>query len=520
MAPDSPLKPDPIRIDPVLTLRGLGKSYVAPVLRDVELDILAGEVHALMGANGAGKSTLARILGGLVQPDAGTMSLLGQAYQPQKKQESEARGVQIVQQELTLIPTLSVAENLFLNRLPARWGVVRGGRLRAQARHALAAVGLEHLDPSTPAGRLGVGEQQLIEIARALARSCRLLILDEPTAALSGPQVERLFHHVGNLRAHGVAISYISHRLEEVRRIADRITVLRDGRIVATRPASQLDMDEAVRLMVGTNPEKELGPRARETGREILRVEGLCRGQRVREISFTLRRGEVLGLSGLVGAGRTELLRTIFGADQAESGAIHLDGSRRPVLFRKPREAMRAGIGMVTEDRKAEGLLARLSVRANLTLARMSRFRNRLGWIDRRAETAAGDSIGRRVRLRCRSVEQPVGQLSGGNQQKVVIGRWLLRDPEVFLLDEPTRGIDVAAKLSIYHLIDDLAGQGKGIIVASSEVEELMLLCDRIAVLSAGRLVETFERGSWSQEKLLAAALAGYAAGGSEGEAP
>ena len=346
VTPRASSAPAPGAIEPLLCLRGIGKCYAAPVLQDVDLDLSPGEVHVLMGANGAGKSTLARIISGLVQPDAGSMMLERSSYRPAGKARAESLGVQIVQQELTLIPTLSVAGNLFLNRLPARLGVVRLGVLRHQARQALAAVGLESLDPMTAAGRLGVGEQQLGEIARALACLCRVPILDEPTAALSSPQVERLFHHVARLRAAGVAIIYISHRLEEVRRIADRIIVLRDGRLVATRPARQLDLDEAVRLMVGTNPENELHPHARPSGPALLRVERLCRGERVREVSFELRQGEILGVSGLVGSGRTELLRAIFGADRADSGAVYLEGSDQPRRFHHPRQAIRAGIGM------------------------------------------------------------------------------------------------------------------------------------------------------------------------------
>jgi ribose transport system ATP-binding protein len=480
------------------------------VLQDVDLELYPSQVHALMGANGAGKTTLARIVSGLTKADSGVMSLGGAVYSPQSKTEAESRGVQIVLQELTLIPTLSIAENLFLSRLPSRWGLVRSRLLRAQAEEALSAVGLERLDPTTKTGRLGVGEQQLVEIARALARSCRILILDEPTAALSTPQVERLFHHVARLKGAGVAIIYISHRLEEVRRIADRITVLRDGRLIATKPSRELAMDEAVRLMVGANPEYELRGHRRPSGPVVLRVDRLSRGDRVREVSFELHRGEVLGISGLVGSGRTELLRAIFGADRPDSGEVFLNGRDQPHRFRHPRQAVAAGIGMVPEDRKTEGLLLPLAVRINLSLARMSRFRNRMGWIDRTSENAASATIGDRLQLRCRSMEQTVWELSGGNQQKVVIGRWLLREPEVMFFDEPTRGIDVAAKFAIYHLIDDLADRGKGIVVVSSEVEELMLLCDRIAVLSAGRLVETFDRGGWSQESLLAAALTGY----------
>ena len=480
------------------------------MLTDVDLDVRAGEVHALVGANGAGKSTIARMVCGLTMADAGAMTLGGERHAPASKRDAERAGVHLIHQELRALDTLTVAEHLFLDRLPNRWGLVNRRVLRTNARAALDLVGLAELDPDTPLGRLGVGRRQLVEIAGALARPCRVLILDEPTAALTAPEIDALLAHLDRLRREGVGIVYISHRMGEIRRIADRVTVLRDGRVVATRPSAELSADDAVRLMVG-GQWSAAGPRARRTaGTVALRVEGLCAGDRVRDVSFEVRRGEILGLSGLVGSGRTEMLRALFGADRADRGRVMVGDPLVPVHIDGPEDAVRAGIGLIPEDRKAHGLFLARAVRINATLGRLGTVASGGGWIDGAAERRLAVDLCDRLGVRRTSVEQPVAELSGGNQQKVVIARWLARDCDVLLFDEPTRGIDVAAKETVYRLLDELASAGKAIVVASSEVEELLGLCDRIAVMSAGRLAAVFERDDWSEERIMKAAFSAH----------
>lgn len=493
----------------ILEIRGLQKSYAAPVLIDVDLDVRSGEVHALVGANGAGKSTLARIVSGLTPADGGAMRLGGERFEPTTKPEAEVAGVQIVMQEFNLLDTLSVAENLFFSRLPRRLGFVDRSRLHADAVDALRAVGLNDVDPAMRVGRLGVGKKQLVEIAAALARRCRLLILDEPTAALTDPEIEVLFEHVDRLKKNGVGIVYISHRMEEVRRIADRVTILRDGQIVRTAPAGDMSLEEIVRDMVGTAVVEEHDLGERKIGAVALKVEALTLGKQVGDVSFEVRRGEIFGIAGLVGSGRTETLRAIFGADHAESGGVRVGADGPLVRFRRPREAVRAGLGMIPEDRKQQGLMLPRSMRLNTTIARLENVQRR-GWIDRRREKRTSETVAQRLNIRMTSIEQPVAELSGGNQQKVIIGRWMLRESDVLLFDEPTRGIDVDAKATVYSVLGEMASKGKAIVVVSSELRELMAICDRIGVMSAGRMVATFDRGEWSEDRIMSTAISGY----------
>jgi len=495
---------------PLLQVTGLQKSYSVPVLSDFSFELLPGEVHALVGSNGAGKSTFARILSGLTHSDGGNLQFLGKPYAPHSKREAEHAGIVMVMQELNVIGTLTVAENIFLSRLPRRAGFVRFAQLRKMAREALARVGLEKLDPKTPARQLGVGQQQLVEIAGALAQNCRLLILDEPTAALTDPEIDQLFANIRRLQTEGVGIIYISHRMDEIRRISNRVTVLRDGRRVATHSATDVTPTDLVREMVGHDLPERKGISNRLTNQVAMRVSKLSAGDRVREVSFEVHRGEILGLAGLIGSGRTETLRAIFGADRKDSGEVFLGADKQPIPIRQPSDAVRVGIGMVPEDRKLDGLLLGQSIRINTTLATLSRHVRGGGWLDSRAESRTTDSIGSRLGVRCASSEQPVSELSGGNQQKVVIARWLARNCSVLLFDEPTRGIDVAAKDTIYQLLRDLAAEGKAVVMVSSELTELMALCDRILVMSAGTIAAEFLPGQWSQEKITHAAFSNY----------
>jgi ABC-type sugar transport system ATPase subunit len=472
----------------------------ALALDDVTLEVGAGTCHALCGENGAGKSTLGRILAGIHVPDEGRVLVHGRPVLFASPRQALAAGVGMVHQELAFCDNLSVAENLCLGTLPARLGLVRRAELVRRAGAMLAEIGTT-LDVRRRLGELTIAQQQLVQIAAAVGGGARIIVFDEPTSSLSQVDAERLYELIGRLKARGVTCLYVSHRMPEVFRLADRASVLRDGRHVATLPVAGLTEAELVRLMIG-RPLAEYFPRhgAASSGEELLRVEGLSSPGRFEEISFSLRAGEVVGLAGLVGAGRTEVARALFGLPPAAGGSIRLQG--REVRVLSPGDAIRLGIGLVPEDRKRQGLVPSESALHNITLAILDRL-SRLTWLRRAAERALGGEFFDRLRVRASSSDAVVAGLSGGNQQKVVLARWLAARSRVLLLDEPTRGVDVGAKAEIHALIGELAEQGRAVLLISSELPELLSLSDRILVLRQGRLVGELGRAEATQDRLL-----------------
>jgi ribose transport system ATP-binding protein len=493
-----------------LTVTGIAKSFGATrALVGVDLTVDPGECLALIGENGAGKSTLMKVLTGAHRADAGTMTLDGRPYDPSGPLDARAQGVAIVYQELTLAPHLGVAENILLGSQPQRFGLIDRRRQHAVAREALEQLGLGALDLDRPAGSLPIAQQQLVEIARALTAKPRLLILDEPTSSLTAADVEHLFSVIRRLKAQGVSIIYISHFLEECRAVAEQYAVLRDGASVANGAMGYASEADLIRHMVGREV-AEIYPRIpHEVGDTVLELRGLAGVNKPANATLALRRGEILGLFGLVGSGRSETLRALFGLDRVGAGTVLIHG--QPQTRRTPRQRLTTGIGLVSEDRKNEGLLLNLPIADNLTLTCLGPF-STAGMISRRTQEAAARSLMDRLLVKAAGPAQAVGELSGGNQQKVAVGRLLHHGCDILLLDEPTRGIDVGAKAHLYRLIGELAAQGKSVIVVSSYIPELLGVCDAIAVMCRGVLSPARPVAEWDSHSILAAAIGAEAA--------
>ncbi|GAB2573491.1 sugar ABC transporter ATP-binding protein [Kribbella endophytica] len=499
----------------LVRMSGIGKRYGGvQACHEVEFSLGSGEVHALLGENGAGKSTLMKILSGDVTDYDGQIEIAGQTVNFSGPTDAQAAGIAMIHQELDLVPALSVADNIFLGReLRTPYRTVDRRRMDREARALLERSGV-NLDPRRPVGELRVGEQQLVTIAKAISLDARVLIMDEPTSALTTSEVERLFAVIRELRRSGVGIVYISHRMEEIAQVADRATVLRNGQIVTSFDPRKLSTAEVVEAMVGRPVQTMFSTPDVSTGDELLRVEDLVLkprrprpGRRDPEgISLTVRSGEIVGLCGLLGAGRTELLETLYGVAPGgtRTGRILLQG--KEIRPRNPRHALAHGIGLVPEDRRASGLVLFHSILANTVVSSLPAY-GRLGVIARRMERAASVKMADRLRLKFGRLQDDVGTLSGGNQQKVVFGKMLLTEPKLLLLDEPTRGVDIGAKAEIYRLLGELAGQGLGVLLASSELPELIGVCDRVVVLRDGRDVASFKTSDSGESDLLAAAM-------------
>jgi ribose transport system ATP-binding protein len=477
---------------PRLSLRGIEKSFdTNVVLSGIDLDVYDGELVALLGENGAGKSTLSSIVAGLFPPSTGTMTWEGKPYAPTRPGEAIEAGIVLIHQEMRLLPDLSIAENVFVGRLLMKGGRIDRETMNQRAAEQLRRLGLD-IPPTTLVRTLRVAAQQQVEIAKALTLKARLLILDEPTAALGGGETDRLFTQIDQLRKQGVSFIYISHRLEEIARIANRIVVLRDGRLVATHASAQVPVNVLLENMVGRNVDR-IFPKLEElTGKEILRVEGLTGANGAfRDVSFSVRAGEIFGIAGIVGAGRTELVRAIAGADRLAAGSVFIE--ERPVQFRSPEDAINAGVVLVPEDRKAQGVILNHTVATNLALGNFDRLAPD-GWLMPAKVTSFAASVIKRLGVKGQP-NQAMRFLSGGNQQKAIIARWISRSPKVFMLDEPTRGIDMGARAAIYETIVGLAREGMAVVVVSSDLEEVIGLAHRVLVLARGRPQGTLKHG-------------------------
>ena len=490
--------------EPIIKLVGVSKQFGAvQALRGVDLSLLPAEVHALVGENGAGKSTLVKLLAGIHRPDSGLISMDGREIELHSPARARDAGIAVIHQEPTLFPDLNIAENVYMGRHPRdRFGRVDWKRMYQEVERLLASLDV-HLNVYTPVQGLSVADQQLVEIAKALSLDSRVLIMDEPTAALSAHEVHELFMIVKQLRARGVAILFVSHRLEEIFELAERVTVLRDGGLVATAPIAELTTEEIIRQMVGRELEALYPKSDVEAGEVILDVKHLTRTGSFEDVSFQVRRGEILGFAGLVGAGRTEVARVIFGIDRADAGEIRIGGTL--VQIRSPKTAMSYGIAYVPEDRHQHGLIMDFSIARNMTLP-ILRQTSLFGLVNQQREREIAQDYSEQLQVRSAGIDQLVKALSGGNQQKVVLAKWLITNPAILILDEPTRGIDVGSKAEVHRIISELAGKGLAIMLISSDLPEVLAMADRVLVMHEGRVAAEFTHADVDQEKVMFAA--------------
>jgi len=486
----------------LLEMNGIIKRYPGVLAVDgAQLTLKSGEVHCLVGENGAGKSTLMKILAGAIRPDEGEIRLSGEVVRIESPQHAQRLGISMIYQEFNLTPYQSVAENIFLGREPCygRTPIIDWAKLHGDAKALLDRIRVT-LDVHKPVYQCSVAEQQMIEIAKALAFNARVIVMDEPSATLTDHELEALFDLIRNLKEQGIGLIYISHRLDEIFSLGDRVTVMRDGAYIGTDSIADVTRESIIKMMVGRELKDEFPKETFERGRERLRVEGLSRDGVFEDVAFAVHTGEIVGLTGLVGAGRTEVARAIFGADPIDVGQIYLDGE--PVRIRSPREAIRNGVGLLTEDRKNQGLVLGMSVRENTTLANLKAL-VRGGWLKQREERDATTKYVDELQIKTPTIDQTVQNLSGGNQQKVVLAKWLFTHSNVLIFDEPTRGIDVGAKVEIYRLMNDLVRRGVAVLIISSELPEVIGMCDRILVMHAGHIAGELSRADATQERIM-----------------